>query len=57
MTNSRPAGGELVPVVPTDAEMSREINLDRRHERYLVRATFIAVLVIAIAVAIRLIWG
>jgi hypothetical protein len=37
--------------------MSREIVTDRRHERYLVRAALVAVVVIAIAVMIRVMWG
>ena len=57
MTDPKPVGGQLVPEVPENAEMSREIDRDRRHERYLVRAAVVAVLVIAIAVAIRLVWG
>ena len=49
--------GQLVPPVPSEAEMSREIVRDRRHERYLVRAAIIAVLIIAIAIAVRVSWG
>jgi len=37
--------------------MSREIVRDRRHERYLVHAALVAVLVIAIAVMVRVMWG
>ena len=46
-----------VPVVPDDAVMIREIDRDRRHERYLLRAALVACIVIAIALAIRLVWG
>jgi len=48
---------QAVPVVPDDAVMIREIDQDRRHERYLLRAALVACLVIAIALAIRLVWG
>lgn len=57
MTDSKPVDSELVPPLPSEAEMSREIVRDRRHERYLVRAAIVAVLVIAIAVAVRVVFG
>jgi len=49
--------GQTVPLVPDDAVMIREIDQDRRHERYLVRAALVACIVIAMALAIRLVWG
>jgi hypothetical protein len=49
--------GRAVPPVPDDAVMIREIEDDRRHERYLVRAALVACVVIAIALAIRTVWG
>jgi hypothetical protein len=52
-----PPAGQAVPVVPDDAVMIREIDQDRRHERYLVRAALVACVVIAIALTIRLVWG
>ena len=52
-----PAAGQAVPVVPDDAVMIREIDRDRRHERYLVRAALVACVVIAMALTIRLVWG
>ena len=52
-----PAAGRAVPVVPDDAVMIGEIDRDRRHERYLVRAALVACIVIAMALAIRLVWG
>jgi hypothetical protein len=57
MTDPRPVAGELIPEVPSEDEMSREIVRDRRHERYLVHAALVAVLVIAIAVMVRVMWG
>jgi hypothetical protein len=52
-----PPAGQAVPVVPDDAVLIREIDQDRRHERYLVRAALVACVVIAIALTIRLVWG
>lgn len=49
--------GQAVPIVPDDAVMISEIDQDRRHERYLVRAALVACVVIAVALAIRLVWG
>ena len=49
--------GQAVPIVPDDTVMIDEIDQDRRHERYLVRAAFVASVVIAIALAIRMVWG
>lgn len=46
-----------IPVVADDAVMISEIDQDRRHERYLVRAAVVACIVIAIALTIRLVWG
>ena len=52
-----PPAGRSVPALPSMAEMVREIDQDRRHERYLVRAAVVAAVVIALAVAVRLVWG
>ena len=49
--------GQAVPIMPDGEVMIREIDEDRRHERYLVRAALVAVVVIAIALTIRLVWG
>ncbi len=49
--------GQAVPLVPDDAVMIREIDRDRRHERYLLRAALVACIVIGIALTIRMVWG
>ena len=49
--------GQAVPIVPDDTVMILEIDRDRRHERYLVRAALVACIVIAVALAIRMVWG
>ncbi|MET0862979.1 MAG: hypothetical protein ABWZ98_01460 [Nakamurella sp.] len=47
----------VVPEVPDEAAMVAEIDADRRHERFLIRAAIIAVLIVAVAISVRLIWG
>jgi len=49
--------GPVVPAVPSEREMVDEIDHDRRHERYLVRAALVAALVIGLALTVRVIWG
>jgi len=49
--------GPVVPAVPSEREMVDEIDRDRRHERYLVRAALVAALVIGLALTVREIWG
>jgi hypothetical protein len=44
-------------LVPDDGEVNAEINRDRRHERYLLRSAAVAVLVIALAITVRVVWG
>ena len=48
---------QAVPVVPDEQEMTREIDQDRRHERFLIRAALVAAVIIVIALAVRVIWG
>ena len=45
------------PALPSEQEMIDEIDNDRRHERYLLRAGLVAALVIALALAVRAKWG
>jgi len=47
----------VVPAAPSEREMVDEIDHDRRHERYLVRAALVAALVIGLALTVRVIWG
>ncbi|HEY4991971.1 MAG TPA: hypothetical protein VII33_07775 [Nakamurella sp.] len=52
-----PTPRQAVPVVPDEQEMTREIDQDRRHERFLIRAALVAAVIIVIALAVRVIWG
>ena len=45
------------PALPSEQQMIGEIDNDRRHERYLLRAGLVAALVIALALAVRAKWG
>jgi len=45
------------PKVPDEATMTAEINADRRHERFLLRAALIAVIVVAILISVRFLWA
>jgi hypothetical protein len=49
--------GPMVPALPSKQEMVDEIDHDRRHERYLVRAALVAALVIGLALSVRAMWG
>jgi len=65
MSNPQPVGetgpvvpaGLVVPALPSEQEMVDEIDRDRRHERYLVRAALVATLVIGVALTVRARWG
>ena len=49
--------GSMDPALPSKQEMVDEIDHDRRHERYLVRAALVATLIIGLALTVRAIWG
>ena len=65
MSNPQPVGetgsvvpaGLVVPALPSEQEMVDEIDRDRRHERYLVRAALVATLIFGLALTVRAIWG
>jgi hypothetical protein len=51
-----PAVMVVGPNVPDEATMKAEIDQDRRHERFLVRAALIAVIAVAIVISVRFLW-
>jgi hypothetical protein len=52
-----PAVTLVGPKVPDEATMTAEINHDRRHERFLLRAALIAVILVAVLISVRLLWA
>ncbi len=43
--------------LPDEAHLKAEIDDDRRHERYLVRAALVGAILIAIVITARLMWA
>lgn len=43
--------------LPDEARLLAEIGDDRRHERFLVRAAFVAALLVALAITTRMLWA
>jgi hypothetical protein len=56
-TGPQVPAGPVAPALPSEQEMIGEIDNDRRHERYLLRAALVATLVIGLALAVRVVWG
>jgi hypothetical protein len=52
-----PAVTLMGPNVPDEATMKAEINNDRCHERFLLRAALIAVIVVAVLISVRFLWA
>lgn len=55
--NGVPVAEPVAPLLPSVDDMTAEITQDSRHEYYLIRATLVAVVVIAIAVSLRLVFA
>ena len=53
MTEPETVGVDL----PDEADLWAEIGADRRHEWFLVRAAFVAALLVALAVTSRMVWS
>ncbi len=51
-----PVTGTVGVDLPDEARMRAEIVDDRRHERFLVRAAFVAAILVAMVITTRMIW-
>ena len=52
-----PGSAPITPDMPDEAAMMAEIDTDRRHERFLLRAALVAAIVVALALSARLLWA